>query len=131
MPKQRKRSYINAKGRSRYDDSQFLMVTHKMLQSPQFRSLNGNDVRVLLEICSRHNGYNNGRIGVGFEDLATTLMMSKSTVQRSLINLQNSKFLKLRKKGKFLGRIASEWEVTFLKSEGYGTYLSTQMMFFH
>lgn len=119
MSKQRRRkNNINAKGRSKYDESQYLRLTYNMIKSAQFRSLGGNDVRVLLEIASRHHGYNNGRIGAGLVDLADVLMMGKSTVQNSLKNLQKTKFIKLRKPGKFQGRIASEWEVTFLTSEG-------------
>ena len=120
MPKQRRQSNnIKPNGRSKYDDSQHLRIPHSVLGSPQFRSLNGNDVRVLMEICYRHNGYNNGHIGAGQKHLADTLMIGKSTAQRSLNRLQEMKFIRLRKKGMFQGRIASEWEVTFLKSEGY------------
>ena len=119
MAKKRNSKNINATGRSKYNNNQYVTLNHNMLKSPQFRSLNGNDVRVLLEICSRHNGFNNGHIGAGLEDIANTLMISKSTVQRSLQKLQRTKFLKLRKKGRFMGRIASEWEITFLPSEGY------------
>ena len=119
MSKQRKRSNTNTKGRKKYDDTQYLRLDHKMLGSPQFRSLNGNDARILLEICLRHNGFNNGRIGAGYEDLAQKLMLGKSTIQRALKRLQKTGFIKLRKKGKFMGRIASEWEVTFLQREGY------------
>lgn len=114
----KKRKNINNKGRSKYDDGQFLKLPHKLLKSPQFRSLKGSDIQVLLEICSRHNGINNGRIAAGYEDLSKKLMMSKSTVQRSLKNLQNTKFIKLRKQGQFMGRLANEWEVTFLPCEG-------------
>jgi hypothetical protein len=121
MSKQcRRNNNINAKGRSKYDNSQYLLLTYKMLKSPQFRSLGGNDIRVLLEIASRHNGYNNGRIGAGLVDLSDALKMSKSTVQRSLNNLQKMKFLIMRKRGRFQGRIASEWEVAFLPTEGRG-----------
>ena len=120
MPKKRRQTNnINAKGRSKYDDNQYLMLTYKMIKSPQFRSLNGNDVRVLLEICSRHNGFNNGRIPAGLQDLADTLMMGKSTADRCLRQLQKTKFIVMHKKGQFMGRIASEWEVTFLQSEGH------------
>ena len=118
MSRKRKGSNINAKGRSKYDASQFTMLTHRMLQSPQFRGLNGNEVRVLLEICTRHSGFNNGRIGVGMTDLSKTLSMSKSTVSDALTGLQGFGFIKCLKKGQFMGRRASEWEVTFLPSEG-------------
>lgn len=119
MPQQKKRkNKVNATGRNQHETEQYLRIMYNMLRSPQFRSLGGNDVRVLLEIASRHNGFNNGRIGAGLEDLADTLMMGKSTVQRSLNYLRQTKFLKLRKPGMFSGRIASEWEVTFLKADG-------------
>jgi DNA-binding transcriptional MocR family regulator len=116
--KAKRRKNINAKGDSLYDPIQHLRLKYKMLESPQFRSLGGNDVRVLLELAIRHHGYNNGRIGAGLADLADTLKMSKSTVQRSLRNLQKTKFIIMRKRGRFQGRIASEWEVTFLEIGG-------------
>ena len=119
MAKQSKRGKnIDAKGHSLYDPTQHIRLNYKMLESPQFRSLGGNDVRVLIEIAIRHHGFNNGRIGAGLADLADTLKMSKSTVQRSLRNLQKTKFIIMRKRGRFQGRIASEWEVTFLKIGG-------------
>ncbi len=115
MPKQHKRNKnIDTKGRSLYDSSQHLRLYYKMLESPQFRSLKGNDIRVLLEIAIRHHGFYNGHIGAGMTDLAKVLKMSKSTVQRCLENLQRTKFIIRRKRGRFQGRIASEWEVTFL-----------------
>jgi len=117
--KRRPSKNINAKGRSKYDDSQFVMIPHAVLESPQYLSLKGNDVRVLFEICRRCHGFNNGRIGAGLTDLATKLNMSKSTADRCVKNLQKTKFLIKRKQGRFMGRLASEWEVTFLKSEGY------------
>ncbi len=116
-PQSKRKNNINAKGRSRYDNSQYLKLPYNLIKSPQFRSLKGNAVRVLLEIASRHNGYNNGHIGVGLEDLVQTLGMGKSTVQRCLQELQKIKFIILRKPGKFQGRIASEWEVTFLSTD--------------
>lgn len=114
----KKRKNINSKGRSKYDGEPFLILPHKIITSPQFRSLNGSDIKILMELCSRHYGTNNGRIAAGYEDLRKKLMMSKSTVQRSLQNLQDTGFIILRKKGKFMGRIASEWEITFLKCDG-------------
>lgn len=119
MPKKRKKnSNVNAKGRSQYNAEQYLHLPYNIIRSPQFRSLNGNDVRVLLEISSRHNGYNNGRIGAGQEDLANILMMSKSTSKRALENLQKTKFIVCQKQGRFTLRLASEWRVTFINSVG-------------
>lgn len=117
-PHHKPKKNINATGRSKYDNSQHLRLYHTMLKSPQFRALNGNDVRVLLEIASRHNGFNNGRLGAGLADLANTLMMGKTTVQNSLARLQKTRFIKKQKAGKFYGRLATEWAVTFISDEG-------------
>lgn len=119
MSKKRRSKNINAKGRSVYDGQQYLLLPYKLIKSSQFRGLNGNEVRVLLEICSRHTGFNNGRIGAGMTDLSNVLLMSKSTVNKALLGLQAFKLIKRIKKGRFHGRVASEWEVTFLKSENY------------
>ncbi len=114
----KKHKNINRKGRNKYNGEQFLKLPYSLLTSLQFLSLNGSDVKVLLEISSRHNGYNNSRISAGYKDLSSKLMLSKSTVQRSLKNLEITGFIKCRKKGVFMGRRASEWEVTFLSCEG-------------
>tara|TARA_B100000242_G_scaffold292284_1_gene267368 strand:+ start:100 stop:372 length:273 start_codon:yes stop_codon:yes gene_type:complete len=45
--------------------------------------------------------------------------MSKATVFRAYNELEYYGFIKLRKKGQFLGRLANEWEITFIQSEGY------------
>ena len=118
MSRKRKGNSVNATGRAKYDGQQYLLLPYKLLRSPQFRGLNGNEVRVLIELASRHNGFNNGKIAVGMTDLAQMLHMSKSTVQRALEGLQMFGFIKCRKPGQFMGRLASEWEVTFLKSDG-------------
>lgn len=115
--KRRKTKNINAKGRSVYDDARHLQLFTKMTSSKQFRSLRGGELKVLIEIASRHNGYNNGRIGAGLTDLSDTLFMSKSTVQRALEGLEAFGFVKRIKMGRFSGRIASEWEVTFLPAK--------------
>lgn len=119
MAKMRKSKNINAKGRSVFDSTRYLMLPYKMIQSPQFRGLKGNEVRVLLEICLRHNGFNNKRLGVSITDLSRDLLMSRSTASEALLALQAFGFVKCIKKGQLHGRLASEWEVTFLKGENY------------
>lgn len=90
-----------------------------MLSSPNFLALKPASIKVLLEIARRHTGFNNGRIGASYDDLAKTLHMGKTTVFRACEELEYYGFIKLRKRGQFLGRKANEWEVTFLQSEGY------------
>jgi len=118
MLKKHSTNNINSKGRKKYDDRQFTPLHHSMIQSPQFRGLSGNELKVLLEICSRHGGYNNGKIAAGMKDLSDKLLIGKSTVQRVLIALEGFGFIKRVKRGQFTGRTASEWKVTFIQSEG-------------
>lgn len=115
----RKHKNINAKGRSLYDASQYLGLGYTMLSSPNFYALKPAAIKVLLEIGRRHTGYNNGRIAASYDDLAGTLHMGKTTVFRACEELEYYGFIKLRKRGQFWGRRANEWEVTFIRSEGY------------
>lgn len=110
---------INAKGRSKYNNDQYLKLSYGLLRHPNFRALNGSAVKVLLELCVRHNGFNNGKIVLSSDDGAKILHMSKATLFRAFADLEYYGFIKLKKLGRFLGRKASEWEVTFLSSEGY------------
>ncbi len=113
-----KRKNITPKGRSQNPEGQYLKLNHSLLNHDNFHALNGNAIKVLLEVASKHNGYNNGKIAASSQCLANTLGMSKSTVHTALRNLEYFGFVKLIKRGYFTGRRASEWEITFLRSEG-------------
>lgn len=90
-----------------------------MLRHKNFRKLSGSSVKVLLELCSRHNGYNNRKIVCSYEELANPLGLGKATVSNALKQLKAAGFIVCTKKGYFTGRQASVWEITFLPSEGY------------
>lgn len=97
---------------------QYLKLSYKMLSSANFRSLSGPAVKILFEIAIRHNGFNNGKIVVSHTELQNALRLGRQTINRSLLELQASQFIVLHKKGVFIGRRASEWEVTFLPVDG-------------
>lgn len=110
---------VLSNGRSAPKHPQHVRITHEIIRSKKFRNLKGNSVKVLLYLCSKHNGFNNRKIACSCDDLAKDMRMSKSTALSCLEQLEHSGFIQCIKKGYFTKRKASEWEITFLSSEGY------------
>lgn len=117
--KRSKGTKVLANGRSAPKGERWTRLTYDMLTSPKFRKLSGSTVKILLELCARHDGFNNRHITCSYKQLADTLGMSKSTVSAGLERLINDGFIVCTSLGYFVGRRASTWEITFLKSEGY------------
>ena len=111
--------YAQAKGRETRKKAQRLILLHNMLKHKKFRSLSGSAVKVLLEICTRHTGFNNRKIACSYSQLAKPLGIGKATVKKALDELIEKGFLEIVVKGYYTGRRATEWEITFLPSEGY------------
>lgn len=118
MPRKPRRN-IDQKGRSLYPTAQFVGLGYEMLNHENFRALSGASVKVLLLLATKHGGFNNGRLGLSYDQMASNLNMGKSTAYKACEELQYYGFIKLRKLGQFHGRLASEWEITFIRSEGY------------
>lgn len=111
MPSKRKRSGIDQKGR-RKGDGQYWKLSYFMVESEAFRSLSGGALKVLVEIRCRYNGSNNGRIFLSYQEAATLLGLSKSTVKRAFDELVAKGFLRKRKEGQWYGRQAAEYIIT-------------------
>lgn len=101
----------NATGRSDRE-SQFVPLPYSMLRHPAWRSLGGAAVKVWLELRSRYDGVNNGRLGLSLLEGARLLGLSKSTVDRALKELEAKGFIVKMKAGHWYGRQATEWCVT-------------------
>jgi DNA-binding transcriptional MocR family regulator len=98
-------------GRSK-GDPQFLLLPYSTVRHDTWRSLGGPAAKVWMELRSRFNGYNNGKIFLSLSDAATLLHLSKSTAKRAFEELQEKGFVRLRMKGDWYGRRASEWILT-------------------
>lgn len=48
----------------------FFLLPHCLLNSEAFRTASPRAIKVLLALCAKHTGFNNGKIGLGFRDLA-------------------------------------------------------------
>ncbi len=110
---------LRSNGRSPSKSEQRLILTYEMLKHKNFRCLSSSSVKVLLELGSKHTGFNNGQIACSCEQLATALHSFKSTAARSLKELQTRGFIVCTRRGYFTNRQASLWEITFLFAEGY------------
>ena len=116
MPRRRGRK-ADRTGRS--EDIQYWNLPYAVARSDAFRRLSGPALKVLIELRCRYNGGNNGRLILSFEEAARFLGLSKSTVKRAFDELVAIGFIKLRKQGRWHGRMASEWTLTILPLDGF------------
>ena len=113
-----KRIKLSAKARSMIPTDRFLKLPHNVMNHPNFQLLNGNSLKVLIYICSIHDGFNNGKIAASYAQIESNLHIGRSAIKSALDELQAARFLELKKKGIFTGRKATEWRITFLKADG-------------
>jgi hypothetical protein len=107
MGKQRR---TEANGRSAPE--QFIALPYSMVRSDAWRSLSGSAVKTLIELKSRFNGSNNGKLCLSFADAEKKLNLGRATIKRAFDELQAKGFIKLVKRGRWYGRLAHEWAIT-------------------
>ncbi len=105
----RRRRYPKGK---RSDDGQYVPLPYAMIKSPAWRSLSGPAVKLWLELHTRYNGNNNGKVFLSMNEAAENLGLGKATVQRAFGDLQNKGFLVLEQEGNWYHRRAHEWRLT-------------------
>lgn len=101
---------MNATGRS--EGEQYAPLPYPLLRSPAWRSLSGPAVKVWIELRTRYNGGNNGRLTLSLDEAARLLKLGKATVGRALDELREKGFVVRTRQGQWYGRLASEWAVT-------------------
>ena len=102
---------VNEKGRSK-KGGQFVPIPYPMAQSPAWRSLSGQAVKVYVELHSRYNGSNNGDLSLSLDEASRLLHIGKATAQRAFRELELKGFLLMTKRGSWYGRMATTWSVT-------------------
>ena len=96
----------------------FKKLPFVMLETSAWRSLNGNSIKIYLEICRRYNGSNNGNVSFSYNEGVKIFDMSKGTVSRSLKQLEEYGFIKRHKTGTFYGRKATTFFITSETTNG-------------
>lgn len=89
-----------------------------MARSEAWRSLSGGAVKVFIELHTRFHGGNNGKLNLSLDEGARILQLGKATVVRALAELTEKGFIKLKKRGRWYGRKASEYALTTKSCEG-------------
>jgi len=107
-----KPKHARANGKGRNDTEQYLKLSYQMVRSPAWRSLSGPAVKVFLELRTRFNGANNGKLSLSLDEGTRVLGIGKMTVSRALGELQEKGFIAKTKQGFWYGRMATEYAVT-------------------
>jgi hypothetical protein len=108
----------NATGRTEGGE-QFVPLGYPMLHSPTWRSLSGAAVKVFLEIRSRYDGRNNGKLTLSLDEAARLLGIGKATAARAFEELEAKGFLAQTRLGRWYGRQASEYATTDRSLNGH------------
>lgn len=96
----------------RKSEGQYVPLPYAQLKSDAWRSLSGSAVRLWLELHTRYNGGNNGKLILSFAEAGEVLGLGKATVQRAYAELTDKGFLALEQNGNFYNRRAHLWRLT-------------------
>ena len=99
---------------------QFVMLSRNVKRSTAYHGLGTTARSALIELIDRHNGINNGHVGLGARELAYELRCSKDTAARALRELDDAGLAEPTKMGAWRGRKATEWRLTFLRCDKTG-----------
>lgn len=100
------------RGSKKSGEGQYAPLPYAMLKSEAWRHLSGAAVKVWLELHTRFNGSNNGKLRLSYAEASEALGLGKATVQRAFGDLQSKGFVVLVRKGNWYRRQAHEWRLT-------------------
>lgn len=96
----------------------YVRLTHRMMQTKAWQSLDSSARAVYLELAMIYTGTNNGRIGLSVRQAAQAIQVSPATAARALSVLQERGFIVATAKGRFdRQRHATEWRLTEFKCD--------------
>lgn len=100
------------KSKRKKHEGQYAPLPYALLKSDAWRSLSGAAVKVWLELHTRFNGSNNGKVHLSLNEAAEILGLGKASVQRAYVELEEKGFLKLERRGNWYSRRAHDWRLT-------------------
>lgn len=107
----------------------FIQLDTSFILGDQFRKLEHIDVRIIIILMTRYNGYNNGQISLGLNDIVKECKCAKMTASDAMKRLQDTKLIERTYLGHtILGKasVSSKWRLLWIKDEqskreqGYG-----------
>ena len=100
------------KSNKRKGEGQYAPLPYGLLKSEAWRSLSGPALKVFLELHTRFNGSNNGKLVLSYSEASYTLHMGRASVRRAFEDLVEKGFVVLEKEGNWYHRRAHEWRLT-------------------
>ncbi len=97
---------------NKHSEGQYVPLPYAQLKSKAWRNLSGPAVKLWLELHTRFNGGNNGKLTLSYAEAGETLGMGKATVKRAYEELTALGFIALVKEGNWYHRRAHEWRLT-------------------
>ena len=91
---------------------QYAKVHYSMLSSLAWRSLKGFDIKIYFELRRRFNGRNNGEIFLSRSEACKLLNIGNTQAQNGFKRLEELGFIKVSKRGGFMGRQANQYILT-------------------
>lgn len=105
-------------GKRKYSEGQYAPLFYALLKSEAWRALSGNAVRLFLELHTRYNGSNNGKLRLSYAEAAVALSIGKATVKRAYAELIEKGFVRMEQEGNWYHRQAHEWRITTKPVQG-------------
>jgi hypothetical protein len=119
-----------AKKQDKERNDRYFQLHHYMLKTDAWKALSAAAVRVYIQIGSRYNGANNGRLAFSVRDAAGECNLDKGTASRSFKELIDRGFIEETRHGGLSKktRIASEWRLTAFKCDLTGSLKTCAFM---
>lgn len=108
----------------------YFQLHHYMLKTEAWKALSAAARAVYVQIGSRYNGANNGKLAFSVRDAAAECALNKDTASRAFKELEARGFIEETRHGGLSKktRIASEWRLTAFKCDLTGAFKTCAFM---
>ena len=99
--------------KGRKEKGAFLRLPKAIINSPKFYTLSGNATKLLIQVASQYNGYNNGDLQASYHVLKHQGWRSENTLNRARKELLEAGFLVKTRQGR-MPKICSLFAITWV-----------------
>lgn len=116
--------------RNKEPQDRYVQLHHFMLRTDAWKSLSAPARAVYVQIASRYNGVNNGKLAFSVRDAASECNIAIGTAARAFKELKDLGFIEETRHGGLSNktRIASEWRLTAYKCDLTGAFKTCAFM---
>lgn len=92
MSRKKREDYLRSRGG-------FAGIPRRLMESDDYKSLSGNAVKLLVELCGQYKGKNNGDLSCEWSKMKTRGFNSDNTVSRAKKELIDKNFIEVTRYG--------------------------------